>query len=109
MLWYYSSCQRYYETRELEDFVRGLTSLAHTLHDESTDTAAGTQPTIYGWALGIRPPIPPAISVESWTLIAEVHIELHFSVTHRSHGVQHLRLDVPFHKDNRETPWTPGK
>jgi hypothetical protein len=97
------------ETRELEDFVRGLTSLAQTLHDECTDTAAGTQPTTYGWALGLRPPIPPAISVENWKFIAEVHIELRFSVTHRSHGVQHLHLDVPFHKDNRETHLDPGQ
>lgn len=91
------------ETRDLEEFVHGLTSLAQTLHDECTVTATGTKPATYGWALGLRPPIPPHISVENWKFIAKVHIELRFSKIHESQGAQHLHLDVPFHKDDRQT------
>ncbi|OAK96027.1 hypothetical protein IQ06DRAFT_231128 [Phaeosphaeriaceae sp. SRC1lsM3a] len=97
------------ETRELEEFIRGLTSLAQILHDECTVTAAGTKPTTYGWGLGLRPPTTPAISVENWKFIAEVHIELRFSKMHGSEGVQHLHLDVPFHKDNYQTHLGPGQ
>jgi hypothetical protein len=89
-----------FETRELEEFMQDLSSFAQRLYNEGPTIANVSDMKTYAWGLGLR---PPAIDVEHWKYIAEVPIELRFSVEHAAEEDQHFHLDVPFHKDDKRT------
>ncbi|KAF1850451.1 uncharacterized protein K460DRAFT_390955 [Cucurbitaria berberidis CBS 394.84] len=97
-------------TTNLEHFVQNLTNFAQQLHDQCTRT-----PTTKGWALGLRPPhsskdIPGEIKrcakdVKSWNHIAQVNIELVYSLDGQS--LKEGRLRVGHHR-RVEQPQVPS-
>jgi hypothetical protein len=97
-------------TNNLEHFVRTLTDFAQQLHEQCTNT-----PTTSGWALGLRPPhsskdLPKEIErcakdVKAWNHIAQVDIELVYSLSGQT--VKEGRLRVGHHRrvEQPQVPW----
>ncbi|OAL00917.1 hypothetical protein IQ06DRAFT_247711 [Phaeosphaeriaceae sp. SRC1lsM3a] len=85
------------ELEKLDRFSSSLYKLGSELYSRCT-----TEPSTYGWAIGLKPPRPNC-DISRWSCAPPIDIELRFSVDRNSENHEHFRMHVVYEEDNSAT------